>query len=155
MTRRTWIVVGGVVGSLVLLGIAFLAGHYVGFGARYKAFQASYFGHQRAEFLLVKENLEERQMTPQAREYLKDRLYVLAAELPPEYLRPEFRNFDFGPVDRTLLVGLRATARSEVEGKSYELAKSRHHPGPAHARARAPSSNTPDGDARKTARGSP
>jgi hypothetical protein len=150
------IVLGCLVGGLVLFVLGYLAGDYASFGRQYKKLQDSYFGYQRGEFLLVKENLEERDMSPQAREHLKDRLYVLAAALPPEYLRPESRNFDFGPIDKTMLRGLRASARSDIEGKSYELAKARHNPGPARTRAQVQSNNTVDTDARKSgARGSP
>jgi hypothetical protein len=156
MKRSSWIVSGGILAGLVLFGLGYVAGDYASFGRQYEILQRSYFGDQRAEFLLIKENLEEREMGPQAREYLKDRLYVLAAGLPPEYLRPDYRNFDFGPVDRTLLRGLRATARSDVEGKSYELAKARHNPGPAKYRGQVESNGTVETDARKSgARGSP
>jgi len=150
------LVLSWLVGGLVLFVLGYLAGDYVSFGRQYRTLQDSYFGYQRAEFILVKENLEERDMSPQAREYLKERLYVLAVSLPPEYLRPEFRNFDFGPVDNTVLRGLRATARSDIEGKSYELAKARHNPEPAKVRVQVQSNNTVDADARKSsARRSP
>jgi hypothetical protein len=83
-----------------------------------------------AELLLLGENLS-KQSCAQTREYLKERLYVIAAELPPHVLPPNFRSFDYGPVDPRVLRGLRATTSSELESRAYGIAKARHNPVPA------------------------
>jgi|SRR3954467_1552836 hypothetical protein len=156
MTRRAWLGLS-LLGGVLLLVVAFYAGHYVSFQKYFSEFQRSVFGDRFSEFILIKENLERHDLNPQMREYFKDRLYVIAAGLPPEVIRPEFRDFDFGPVDRSLLQGVRASMMSGVEGKSYELAKSKHNPQPSRVLKRKVQSNPPvETDARKgSARGSP
>jgi hypothetical protein len=161
MTKRArfWIICGGVVALLA----SYIGGYLVGGKKYFTEMQNTVWGDRRSEFILIKENLERRDLQPQLREYLKDRLYVVASQLPEEAIRPlimqfpRFREFDFGPVDRSQLRGVRATALGGLEGKSYEAAKARHHPLPAKLAGSPVQSNpTAESDARKGgARGSP
>lgn len=146
-----------IVGVLASIAIAFVAGYLIGGKKYFDEMRNTVWGEWRSEFLLLKDNLERTNPDAQMREYLKDRLYAVAARLPKEALRREFLDFDFGPVDRSQLKGVRATALGGLEGRTYEAAKARHNPtSPRAGRLPAQSNSTAESDARKNgARGSP
>lgn len=89
-----------------------------------------YLKHEQVlEFQVLFDNIIRGCPTPQVREYFKQRLYYLATRLDAEDIPlPEYRDFDFGPIDKKALGQLRSHGYSDIRGKEYELAVERHHP---------------------------
>lgn len=129
MTKRLRIIVAIAI-LIIVAGISHMWGRYAVFEKYYTEARRAAHGEWLSELVLIKENLDRRELTPQLREYFKDRLYVVASLLPVEGIPEAFRDFDYGPVQRNLLSGVRATPRSELEGRSYETAKAKHNPSP-------------------------
>lgn len=85
---------------------------------------------QVLEFLVLFDNMVRGCPTPQMREYSKERLYYLATKLDNEdFPFTEYRDFDFGPIDTSILGQLRAHGSSDIRGKEYQMAIAKHHPG--------------------------
>ena len=110
---------------LILAGIVFAAGFALGF--RYEDFRASRSA-RLAEFKIEYANLEQAEMSPQLREYLKSRLYYLASELEPRDLQGF--HFDFGPVDEVLLAGATGIKDPTSNADVYRFAMTKHNQKP-------------------------
>lgn len=65
-------------------------------------------------------------LTPQTREYLKERLYWNAAVLIPAGFFPDYQ-FDFGPVDESALNGITGIKDCSTSQDVYEYAMEKHH----------------------------
>jgi hypothetical protein len=84
-------------------------------------YQARYQAH---EFAVLHSNIVNRCPSEQAREYFKARLYFLATQLAPRDIPELFKNFDFGPVDLSILGRLEI---GDVDpGRFYSLALAKH-----------------------------
>ena len=84
---------------------------------------------QRHEFAVMYDNLTLGCPAPQLREYFKARLYYLATQLDSKDIaRSAYRDFDFGPVDATILGAIRSNGNVNTLGKEYDLAMDKHHP---------------------------
>ena len=125
--RRRWILILLIAAAATAL-LGLVGGFFAGFSAKRSAIDTMWGYQFRFEFFVVKDNLENRNPSPQLREYLKQRLYYLAAKLPPEDIPSDKQDFDFGPVDKTVLGQAYAHASAELRGREYEIAKKQHNP---------------------------
>jgi len=107
-----------ILGVIALVGIFFTAGVWTGISLK----EATASGPGRAEFRVHLNNLQRKDLTPQLREYLKSRIYYLASVMPKQDLPKE--NFDYGPVDETILAGASgikdASSPQEVYARAME-----------------------------------
>jgi hypothetical protein len=74
-----------------------------------------------SELRVHQTNLMQDALTPQLREYLKSRIYFLAAGLPERDLAD--LRIDFGPVKEEFLGGTTGIKGPESESDTYSLAK--------------------------------
>jgi len=107
---------------LILAGIVFAAGFAL--GIRYEGVRASRL-EILAEFKIDYANLEQAEVSPQLREYLKSRLYFLASELEPRDLQGF--HFDFGIVDEALLAGATGIKDPQSNADVYRFAMKKHN----------------------------
>jgi hypothetical protein len=112
---------GRIIGCLILTGVVLAAGFALGF--HFASVQGSH-SEMLAEFKVDYANLEQTELTPQLREYLKSRLYFLASQLEPRDLQG-FR-FDFGSVDEKSLDGASAVKGPESNADVYAFAMTKH-----------------------------
>lgn len=105
---------------LLLLGVAFAVGFY--FGVR-----EGIPKHAIEEFKMCHVNLTRNtnSLSPQTREYLKSRLYWNAVVYIPANFFPEYQ-FDFGPIDESVLNGVTGIKDCSTPQEVYDLAMQKH-----------------------------
>ncbi|MFD0893569.1 hypothetical protein KBB96_07525 [Luteolibacter ambystomatis] len=105
-----------ILGVIALVGIFFTVGVWTGISL--KEVTASAPG--KTEFRIHLNNLQRKDLTPQLREYLKSRIYYLASVMPKQDLPKD--NFDYGPVDETVLAGASGIKDATSPKEVYERA---------------------------------
>jgi hypothetical protein len=111
------------VGFLILgLVVGIFIGFFVGwFHNAYSVLGTS------EEFRFCNWNLEHQdKLQPQLREYLKARLYWTALAYVKKGYYPEYSNFDYGPVDESLLENIECYKELISHKEVYEMAIKKH-----------------------------
>jgi hypothetical protein len=99
------------------------AGYFVGGMA---VFRKAWNDEVNAHLQVYRGNLLSRNVEPQLREFLKERLYCLTARIERGAIQSN--DIDFGPVDYSVLGSAYACADGTWRGRTYQLAVEKHSP---------------------------
>ncbi|MGC4016581.1 MAG: hypothetical protein QM755_18980 [Luteolibacter sp.] len=105
-----------ILGVIALVGIFYTAGVWTGISLK----EATASAPSRMEFRVHLNNLQRKDLSPQLREYLKSRIYYLATVMPKADLPKD--NFDYGPIDETVLAGASGIKDATPPQEIYERA---------------------------------